>query len=178
MTNTRDIIIKLKEVRDEKKYSYNDILDMMEKNGDYLSKSTISRVFADGSEDLSFRYEETIRPIANALLDVSTIEETDNKEVSLLKSMIQFNAKTTNNNKKELEQLKIDHANEILNLHRKIDRERNEWNSNLDFMKSQIMLKDQTIKSLLDAVKLKDEQYQALLDTIMSCPCRKAKENG
>ena len=50
MTNTKDIIVKLKEVRDEKGLSYTDILDLMEKNGDYLSKSTLSRVFAEGSE--------------------------------------------------------------------------------------------------------------------------------
>jgi transcriptional regulator with XRE-family HTH domain len=49
MTNTRDLIIQLKEVREEKGLSYNDILSLMEKNGDYLSKSTISRVFSEGS---------------------------------------------------------------------------------------------------------------------------------
>ena len=74
MTNTRDIIIKLKEVREEKKLSYTDILTLLEANGQYLSKSTLSRVFAEGSEDLSFKYEETIRPIANALLDIETNE--------------------------------------------------------------------------------------------------------
>lgn len=68
MTRTRDIILRLKEVRRDKGLSYNDILDMMEQNGDYLAKSTLSRVFSKGSEDLSFRYEETIRPIAKALL--------------------------------------------------------------------------------------------------------------
>lgn len=55
MTNTKDVILKLKEVRDEKQLSYGDILELMEKNGDYLSKSTISRVFQDGSEEQSFR---------------------------------------------------------------------------------------------------------------------------
>lgn len=54
MTNTKDIIIKLKEVRDERGLSYNDILSLMEKNGDYLAKSTISRVFGEGSEDPVF----------------------------------------------------------------------------------------------------------------------------
>lgn len=36
MTNTRDIIIKLKEVREEKKLSYTDILALLESNGQYL----------------------------------------------------------------------------------------------------------------------------------------------
>ena len=73
MTNTRDIILKLKEVKKEKNYSITDIENLLEANGEHLSRSTISRIFADGSEDTSFRYEETIRPIANALLDIETI---------------------------------------------------------------------------------------------------------
>ena len=73
MTNTKDIIIQLKRVREERGLSYNDILDLMKANGEFLSKSTLSRVFADGSEEVSFRYEETIRPIANALLDIDHI---------------------------------------------------------------------------------------------------------
>ncbi len=51
MTNTKEIILKLKEVRKEKDLSYGDILELMEQNGDYLSRSTISRVFQDGSKD-------------------------------------------------------------------------------------------------------------------------------
>ena len=70
MTNTKDIIVKLKEVREEKGLSYTDIINLLEKNEDYLAKSTISRVFAEGSEEASFKYEETIRPIANTLLDI------------------------------------------------------------------------------------------------------------
>ena len=77
MTNVREIIIKLKEVREEKGLSYNDILDLLEENGDYLSKSTLSRVFADGSENNTFNYDISIRPIAKALLDIENIEETD-----------------------------------------------------------------------------------------------------
>ena len=81
MTNTREIILKLKEVREEKGLSYGDILEIMEKQGDFVSKSTLSRLFAEGSEDGSFKYEETIRPIAKALLDIETIEDTDDMDV-------------------------------------------------------------------------------------------------
>ncbi len=55
MTNTKDIIMKPKEVREEKGLSYGDILDLMEKNGDFLAKSAMSRVFADGSEEQCVR---------------------------------------------------------------------------------------------------------------------------
>ena len=74
MISTKDLIIKLKAVREEKGLSFNDIMRIMEDNGDYLAKSTLSRVFADGSEENSFRYDETLRPIAKALLDIEDIE--------------------------------------------------------------------------------------------------------
>lgn len=90
MTNTSDIIIKLKEVRNEKRLSYTDILELMEKNGDFLSKSTLSRVFTDGSENFSFKYEETIRPIAKALLDIETIEADDNMDIQAMKSLLKY----------------------------------------------------------------------------------------
>ena len=90
MTKTRDIIIKLKEVRKEKDLSYGDILDLMEKNGDYLAKSTLSKLFSEGSEDLNFKYEETIRPIAKALLGIETIEVDDDMDIQAMKSLLKF----------------------------------------------------------------------------------------
>ena len=38
MTNTKEIILKLKEVREEKGLSYGDILEIMEKQGDFVSE--------------------------------------------------------------------------------------------------------------------------------------------
>ena len=83
MTNTKDIIIRLKEVRKERNLSYGDILELMEQNGDFVAKSTLSKLFADGSEDHpeKFRYETTLRPIANAILDMENIEETDHEKL-------------------------------------------------------------------------------------------------
>lgn len=177
MTKTKDLIIRLKQIRTEKNLSYADINDLIEQGGGYpLAKSTLSRLFADGSEDESFKYEETLRPVAIALLDVNDLEEDDSKDVRVLKSMIQLNTQTINNNKSLIERIEAAHATEMLNIHEKIDQERERWEEHISFLKQQITLKDELIKSYSDAVKLKDSQYQTLLDTIMSCPCRKAAE--
>lgn len=90
MTNTKELILQLKEVRQEKQLSYNDILEIMEKNGDFLAKSTLSRVFAEGSENERFMYETTIRPIANALLDIETLEETDTIDEKAMKALLRY----------------------------------------------------------------------------------------
>ena len=174
MTNTREIILKLKDVRNEKGYSYGDILDLMEHNGDFLSKSTISRVFQDGSEELSFRYDETIRPIAKALLDIETIEETDNLDVRAMKSLLQYKIQRIEELEQQIEQMEASFDKERLKFHEKIELERAHSNKSIDFLKNQVSLKDKRIDVLLEAVQAKDSKFEEVLDLILSCPCRNA----
>lgn len=172
MTNIKEIIIKLKAMREEKGLSYNDILDLMEKNGDYLSKSTLSRVFAEGSEEVSFRYEETIRPIANALLDIETIEESDPAEISAMKSILKFKIERIAELEHQIEHLELLLAEEKVKYHERLDKERESYNRSIEFLKNQISLKDKRMDQLLDAVFTKDKHHKELLDTILSCPTR------
>ena len=161
MTNTKDIIIRLKEVRKEKDLSYGDILDLMEKNGDFVSKSTLSKLFAEGSEEHpeKFRYENTLRPIANAILDMETIEDDDDMDIQALKAILKYKIERI----KELEAT-LDH--EKIKSHEKLDKEREQFQKSLDFLKTQVSLKDKRIDQLLDAnVKL--------LNQLLNCPCRK-----
>lgn len=166
MTNTKDIIIRLKEVRKEKDLSYGDILDLMEKNGDFVSKSTLSKLFAEGSEEHpeKFRYENTLRPIANAILDMENIEETDDMDIQALKAILKYKIERI----KELEAT-LDH--EKIKSHEKLDKEREQFQKSLNFLKEQVNLKDKRIDQLLDAnVKL--------LNQLLNCPCRKGEQNG
>lgn len=66
----RKTIKRLKEIKEEQKLSLPQILDMMEKRGQFVSESTLKKVFSEGSEEKNFRYQDTIAPIADALLDV------------------------------------------------------------------------------------------------------------
>lgn len=177
MTNTKEIIMKLKEVRKEKNLSYGDILDLMEKNGDFLSKSTISRIFQDGSEDQSFRYEETIRPIAKALLDIETIEADDDIDVQAMKSLLQYKIQRIEELEQQIEQMEAAFDKERLSMHEKMEQERAVWGRSIEFLKEQISFKDQRMDLLLKAVQDKDSRYDTLLELVLSCPCRKSQEN-
>ena len=174
MTNTKDIIMKLKEVRDERGLSYNDILSLMEKNGDYLAKSTISRVFGEGSEDLSFRYEETLRPIANALLDIETIEDSDNMDVQAMKSLLKYKIQVIEDKEKRIVELEAALANEKVKYHEKLDKEREQYSKRAAFLMEQINLKDKRMDQLLEAVFTKDKQHAELLERVLIC--QKCKE--
>ena len=144
MTNTRDVIIKLKEVKEEKNLSLDKILVLIEENDEYLSKATLSRVFAQGSEDKHFRYETTLRPIANALLDIENDELDDDPDTKAYKSILKLK-------KEMIDELQAEREKDKIKYHEKIEKETKQFNDSLDFMRHQIELKDIRITQLLDA---------------------------
>ena len=66
------LIIHLKEVRKQRGYSYQYIVDGCERVGYSVSMSTVKRVFAEGSEEMGFRYS-TLRPIAIVVLGLDEV---------------------------------------------------------------------------------------------------------
>lgn len=92
-TKSQDLIKKLKDAKAQNEVTYPRILERMEKNGKFVSLTTLRRVFATGSEAYaqSFSYENTLLPIAEALLnveDVPTIDSPYAKEIDGLKAVI------------------------------------------------------------------------------------------
>ena len=169
MTNSKDVILKLKEVREEKGLSYNDILDLMEKNGEYLSKSTLSRVFAEGSEEIKFRYEDTIRPIANALLDIENNEDDDDMGIRAMKSLLKFKMQRIEELERQVEHLEASLNKEKVKYHEKLDKEREQSRRSIEFLKEQISLKDKRMDQLLEAGFQKDSQHKEMLAKVLKC---------
>ena len=169
MTNTKDIIIKLKEVREEKGLSYGDILDLLEKNGDFLSKSTLSRVFAEGSEEIKFRYEDTIRPIANALLDIDNIEDDDEMDVKAMKALLKYKNQMIEDLENRVRDLETALDKQKIKASEKLDRERESWSRSIEFLKEQIAYKDKRMDLLLEAVQVKDKLHQEMLEKLLKC---------
>ena len=167
MPNTKEVILRLKEVREEKGLSYSDILTMLEKNGDYLAKSTISRVFAEGSEEMSFKYEETIRPIANALLDIETIDADDDMDVQALKSLLKYKIQVITDLEQQVLKLEAELSKEKVKYHEKLDKERERHQRSIDFLKEQISYKDKRMDLLLESVSQKDEQLKEMMQIII-----------
>lgn len=66
----RKTIKRLKQIKTEQGLSISQIMDLMEKQGKFVSEATLKRVFADGSEEKVFRYQDSIAPIADVLLDI------------------------------------------------------------------------------------------------------------
>lgn len=194
MTNSKDVIIALKRVREEKNFSYSDIIRLMEENGDIpVSTATLSRIFSDGSEDKYFSYETTLRPLANVLLDVDTMEETDTDDVKGLKALLQYKKRIIEDLEKKNKELELQLDREKLHRHEQIDEVREQSRKSINFLKNQISYKDERmnefserISRLLDRLEKKDDKIEQLMNELIalkdlkeaaqSCPYRKEKE--
>lgn len=62
-------IQRLKEIKEEQGLSVSQIMDKLAEKGYSVSEATLKRVFAPGSEKSSFRYQESIAPVAEVLFD-------------------------------------------------------------------------------------------------------------
>ena len=172
MTNTKNLVIQLKEVREEKKLSYKDITEQIEKNGDYPpSKATLSRVFADGSEleADSFSYEKTLMPIANAILDVEIDEATDDMDTKALKALLKSKKEYIELLENRIAELGTALDKEKIRHHEKLEKERETWSKSIDFLKEQVAYKDKRMDLLLGAVTEKDALHKEMLEKILRC---------
>ena len=169
MTNSRDLILKLKEVREEKGYSLTDIMKLIEDNGDFISKSTLARVFAEGSEDVTFRYEATIKPIANALLDIGTIEDTDNMDTQAMKLLLKYKSDRIQELEKRVQELETALDKQKIKANEKLENERESHSRSIDFLKEQVAYKDKRMDLLLEAVHEKDRLHKEMLEKLLVC---------
>lgn len=138
-----EIITKLKKVREENGLSYQKIAELVEQNGGNVSLSTVKRVFEDGSEDYGYHYENTLKPIADAVLGIYTESEAATPdEADALKAIIDYKSE------------------KITELTAQIERIEESYRRRLDFLKDQIALKDKRIDR-------RDDMIERLLDRIM-----------
>ena len=125
----RELILELKKEKEEKKYTITKLYDEILLNGDYVSETTLKRVFRPGSEDdlKTFNQDHTLLPIAKILLSKKNVQESeeehDSNEVILLKMELRVQA--------ERVQSLLD-RNEILE-------------KRVDFMQNQILIKDRRL---------------------------------
>ena len=149
---TKDLIIQLKKVREREGLSIAQIVQKVEDNGDFVSATSVTRVFASGSEDQNFRYHDTIKPIAKALLGLDrnqleglSDEERAAKDIILLKEM-------------EIKERDI----QIKHLSEKLEELEKDSRRRIDYLKEQIAIKDAQIAEKDASIKKRDDMLQSL----------------
>lgn len=79
----RRVILRLKEVREQKGLTYQDIVDACEAQGEAISLSTVRRIFAKGSEEGPDYRTYTINAIFHAVIGTEDLELTAAEEAAL-----------------------------------------------------------------------------------------------
>ena len=79
----KSTIIKLKKIKQEQDLSIKKIMDLLEDRGQFVSEGTLKKIFAEGSEEKSFRYQDTLAPLADVLLDIYGDQSEINDAASL-----------------------------------------------------------------------------------------------
>lgn len=79
----RKVILRLKEAKNQKGLSYQDIVDACEAQGESISLSTVRRIFAKGSEDGPDYRTYTINAIFHAVIGTDDMELTAAEEAAL-----------------------------------------------------------------------------------------------
>lgn len=143
------IITRLKEVKN------NNPNLTLQKIADHtgVSMSTVTRIFAEGSEYQSFK-QDSIEPIAKMLLGLDSLDEGDDYEKAL-KAIIKLKDAEIEEYKNQIEELKEKHQE-------KMESERAQYMASLDFMKHQIDLKDDRIDRLFTGLEKRGALYEEL----------------
>lgn len=142
-------IAELKELREARGITYQQIADATEANGEAVSLSTIKHVFSDKySHDHS--WESVLRPIANVLMPPS---EDDDLETKALQTRIELN--------KEI----IKQLQERLNAKEQKHKDRETFlMEQIEFYKSQIKFKDEQIKRFAENIDRKDAMIRKFIE--------------
>ena len=183
-TDTKEIILALKKVWEEKELSIDKTLALVnEKVGEgAVSRSTVQRVFAKGSEDnpASFRYETTLKPLCNALLDIETDEADDSADTLAYKSILRYKKDLiedyANQNKELKDEISSIKDRERAKYAGQLEKETKHFTDSLAFMSKQIQLKDERIDALLAMNTELMQTNNDLLKQLMNCPLRKTEE--
>ena len=132
----REIILQLKAIKTEQELTNQDILEMVEAGGGITSITTIRRVFAEGSENQSFSFRNTIQPISRAMLATNKTTNVADQGEALLQAQL--------DGLKQLCELKDSLLND---LQKALEAEQHK----VEFLLLQVEQKDRIINKLLDS---------------------------
>ena len=125
LKSNTELIVELKHAISEKNIGQTELIKIMEDHGHPIAKTTIQRLYKDGSEvNDSFRYKDTLQPLAEVLLDDKDIS-VDPVEFARLQAEIKVKdeAIVTLNNQidsliNQIEQIRSEDAKQIEFLHK------------------------------------------------------------
>lgn len=154
----KSTVQKLRQVKKDRDLTISNIMDMLESKSKYLSEGTVKRLFSDSSDPTSFKYRDTIAPLADVLLDLYS-DKSGSDDVGALKALIHDKNKTISILIARDEERKADFERRISHLQKQI----NKLEEHLDFRERIIERKDAVIEKLITR---EDKVMDALISKI------------
>lgn len=154
----RSTVERLRNVRKEHGLTISQICEMLDKKGCFISEATVKRVFSENHDPTTFRYRDTLAPLADVILDIYD-DKSGSEDVAALKAMIHDKNKMIDLLVVKNEEQKADFERQISHLKKQVDR----LEANLDFRERMIDRKDGVVSKLLDNIAHKDEIIEKLL---------------
>ena len=136
---------RLRAVKKEHDLSVSNIMDMLEAKNCFISEATVKRVFSENADPTSFKYRDTIAPLADVLLDLYS-DKSSIGDIEALKAMIHDKNKTINILIARDEERKAEYDKRIAHLQKQIDK----LDEHLMFRERVIERKDEVIEKLLN----------------------------
>ena len=163
LKDNRELIIALKAAKQKKEITIPRLAEMLEDINQPISKTTLTRVFANGSEDNdSFNYNSTLLPIADVLLTDDQEQEDAKRHIEIIRLQSEIRVK---------DETIITLNNQIDSLLKQIERMREEDSKQIEFLHSQIRLKDKRmdtkdvlIQRVMDRNDKKDRAIAELME--------------
>ena len=141
----KSTIIKLKKIKQEQNLSIKKIMDLLEDRGQFVSEGTLKKIFAEGSEEKSFRYQDTLAPLADVLLDIYG-DQSEINDAGSLKQIIREKNKQIEFLMVKLEEQKDVYAERKAMFERRIE----DLNAQLHRLDISVERKDQMLEKLMN----------------------------
>lgn len=143
----KSTVERLRKVRREHGLTIPQICEMLDKKSYFISEATVKRVFSENHDPLSFRYKDTIAPLADVLLDLYD-DKSGSEDIKALKAMIHDKNKMIDLLIVKNEELKKDSEKRIAHLQKQIDS----LEKHLEFRDRVVTRKDEVIEKLINKV--------------------------
>lgn len=143
----RVTVERLRKVKKDNGLTVSGIMDMLEKKNYFISEATLKRVFSENNDPKSFKYQSTLAPLADVLLDMY-IDDSGIEDVSALKTMIHDKNEMISILVVKNEEIRADYEKRIAHLQKQLAT----MEEHLLFREKQIDKKDDIISKLLSKV--------------------------
>lgn len=143
----RDTVERLRKVKKDNGLTIAQIMEMLEEKNCFISEATIKRIFSENNDPTSFKYQSTIAPLADVLLDLYS-DNSGSEDVAMLKALIHDKNQLISILVMKNDEMRADFEKRIAHLQKQLET----MEEHLMFREKQIDKKDEIISKLLSKV--------------------------